>query len=100
MCVCMCVCVCDYRAQKVSTEVRPIWYVFTGMGAQWPNMGRDLMTLDCFRESIMRSDALLKPYGVQLCDLLTNSKDDTFSNIVNSIVGIAAVQVISHINRF
>ena len=92
--------VCVHCVQKVSSEVRPVWYVFTGMGAQWPNMGRDLMTLDCFRESIMRSDALLKPYGVQLCDLLMNSKDDTFSNIINSIVGIVAVQVNSHVNRF
>jgi len=82
-----------YCIQQVSTEVRPIWYVFTGMGAQWPNMGRDLMTLDCFRESIMRSDALLKPYGVQLCDMLMNSKDDTFTNIINSNVGIIATQV-------
>jgi len=77
-----------------------VWYVFTGMGAQWPNMGRDLMTLDCFRESIMRSDALLKPYGVHLCDMLINSKDDTFSNIISSIVGIVAVQVRSRSDLF
>ena len=56
-------------------------------------MGRDLMTLDCFRESIMRSDALLRPYGVHLSDLLMDSKDDTFNNTINSFVGIAAIQV-------
>jgi len=59
------VCVYDvFYVQKVSSEVRPIWFVFTGMGCQWPQMGRDLMTLDCCRESIMRSDALLRPYGI------------------------------------
>ena len=70
-----------------------MWFVFAGMGTQWPHMGRDLMTLDCFRESIMRSDALLRPYGVQLCDLLMDSQEDTFNDTVNSFVGIAAIQV-------
>jgi len=56
-------------------------------------MGRDLMTLDCFRESIMRSDAVMKPYGIDVFGLLMDSNDDTFNNIVNSFVGIAAVQV-------
>ena len=87
-------CVRVYCVQKVSSEARPVWFVFAGMGSQWPNMGRDLMTLDCFRESIMRSDALMKPYGVELCDILTNSKDDAFNNVISSFVGIIAIQVI------
>jgi len=73
-----------------------VWFVFAGMGTQWPHMGRDLMTLDCFRESIMRSDALLRPYGVHLSDLLMDSKDDTFNNTINSFVGIAAIQASHH----
>jgi len=83
--------------QKISSGVRPVWFVFTGMGCQWPQMGRDLMTLDCFRESIMRSDALLKPYGIDLCDLIMDSKDDTFNDIVNSFVGNVAIQVHSRV---
>jgi len=70
-----------------------VWFVFAGMGTQWPRMGRDLMTLDCFRESIMRSDTVLRPYGIQLCDVLLDSKDETFNNTVNSFVGIVAIQV-------
>jgi len=84
--------------QQVSSEVRPLWFVFAGMGTQWPHMGRDLMTLDSFRESIMRSDAVLRPHGVQLYELLLNSKDDTFDNTVNSFIGIVAIQVNSHVS--
>jgi len=76
-----------------------VWFVFAGMGSQWPEMGRDLMTLDCFRESIMRSDTVLRPYGIELCKLLMDSKEDTFNNIVNSFVGIVSVQV-SHSSLF
>ena len=75
-----------------------MWFVFAGMGTQWPHMGRDLMTLDCFRESIMRSDSVLRQYGIQLCELLMDSKDDTFNDTINSFVGIAAIQVSSHIS--
>ena len=82
-----------FGVQKVSSEVRPVWFVLSGMGTQWPHMGRDLMTLDCFRESIMRSDAVLRPHGIQLYDLLMNPKDDTFSCIVNSIIGVTSIQV-------
>ena len=82
-----------FHAQKVSSEVRPLWFVFSGLGSQWPCMGRDLMTLDCFRESIMRSDALLRPHGVHLLDLLMTSEDDAFDGCVNTMVGIAAIQV-------
>lgn len=79
--------------QKVLSEVRPVWFVFSGMGTQWQYMGRDLMILDCFRESIMQSDAALRPYGVQLYDLIIHPQDDTFANVVNSFVGIVAIQV-------
>jgi len=88
--VCVCVCV---HVQKVSSEARPVWFVFAGMGTQWPHMGRDLMTVDCFRESIMRSDTVLRPYGIHLSDLLMDSKEDTFNDTINSFVGIAAIQV-------
>lgn len=93
MCVYMRVCV-----QKVSSEVRPVWFVFAGMGTQWPQMGRDLMSLASFRESIMRSDAFLRPYGVQLRDIIMLSTEDTFNNVVNSFVGIAAIQVNGYIS--
>jgi len=56
-------------------------------------MGRDLMTLDCFRESVVRSDALLRPYGVDLIELLMNSTEETFNDVVSSFASIVSVQV-------
>jgi len=63
------------------------------MGTQWPRMGRDLMTLDCFRESIARLDAVVRPYGVDLVHLLTQSNEDTFTDTISSFVGVVSVQV-------
>jgi len=64
------------------------------MATQWPQMGRDLMTLDCFRESIMRSDTFLRPYGINLVDILMNSTEEIFNDVVDSFVAIVSIQVI------
>ena len=82
--------------QCTSAEKRPVWFVFAGMGTQWHGMGRDLMQLDVFRQSIMESDAVLQPYGLRLYDLLMTGDEDAFNDTLNSFIGIAAIQVGCH----
>ncbi|XP_044766742.1 fatty acid synthase-like [Coccinella septempunctata] len=81
------------EVNQVSSDKRPIWFVFSGMGSQWPGMAKDLMKIDVFRNSINRSADLLKPHGINLDDLLTNGTEATFNNVLNSFVSIAAVQI-------
>ena len=82
--------------QKCTEDNRPLWYVFAGMGTQWHGMGRALMTLEPFYESIQRSDAVLRPYGVHLYDLLMVGDETVFEKTLNSFIGIAAIQVGSY----
>ena len=56
-------------------------------------MGKKMLEIDVFRESILKSDAILKPYNIHLYDLLMNSDESSLDDIVNSFVGIAATQV-------
>lgn len=35
-------------------EPRPIWFVYSGMGSQWPGMGADLMKIPIFAQSVER----------------------------------------------
>lgn len=79
--------------QQLLSDNRPMWWVFSGMGSQWPGMAKDLMKLDMFKESIQRSALALKPYGVNLEEILINSTEATFENVRNSFVSIAAVQI-------
>ncbi|XP_060583977.1 fatty acid synthase-like [Ruditapes philippinarum] len=83
----------EINVQKISSEMRPVWYVFAGMGTQWHGMGRKMMEIDTFKSSILRSDAVLKPYNLNLFDMLMNGDESTFEDTVNSFVGIAAIQV-------
>ncbi|KAL0105760.1 hypothetical protein PUN28_015883 [Cardiocondyla obscurior] len=72
---------------------RPIWFVFSGMGSQWPGMGADLMKFPVFAEAIKKCDAILRPRGVDIINILTNKDKTIFDNILHSFVGIAAVQI-------
>lgn len=72
---------------------RPIWFVFSGMGSQWEGMGRQLMQIDTFRRSLERSAEVLKPEGIDLMDLILHATNETYENILNSFVIIAAIQV-------
>lgn len=56
-------------------------------------MGRSLMQLPDFRDSILRSDAALKETGLVVSRLLMEAQEDAFEDTVHAFVGLAAVQV-------
>ena len=82
--------------QQCENDDRPVWFVFAGMGTQWHGMGRDLMGIEVFYNSIMKADALLKQYNINLYDLLMDGDKDCFEDTLNSFVGIVAIQVRPH----
>ncbi|XP_070847252.1 fatty acid synthase [Chaetodon trifascialis] len=81
------------EVQQVQATVRPLWYICSGMGTQWAGMGRSLMQLPDFRESILRSDAALKDTGLVVSRLLMEADDATFEDTVHAFVGLAAIQI-------
>ncbi|XP_050301861.1 fatty acid synthase [Anthonomus grandis grandis] len=81
------------EVSAVGADPRPICFVFSGMGSQWAGMAKDLMKLDVFKQSIDRCAAALKPHGVNLEDIIVNGTNQTFDNVLNSFVSIAAMQV-------
>lgn len=72
---------------------RPVWYVFAGMGSQWPGMGADFMHLPVFANSMKELDTYLKPLGIDIINVITSFDPMVLKNIINSFVGIAAIQV-------
>ncbi|KAL3221900.1 hypothetical protein MRX96_029108 [Rhipicephalus microplus] len=79
--------------EKVPSEKRPLWFVFTGVGCQWNGMARQMMQFDIFAESIRKSHALLKEkFGEDLMDMLI-SDEPRCKTITACFVSIAVVQV-------
>lgn len=88
------VAIIDHILQYLPAVVkRPIWFIFSGMGSQWNGMGKQLLSIPVFAESISKCEAILKPKGVDLINILTSDDPTLFDNILNSFVGIAAIQV-------
>ncbi|XP_071129497.1 fatty acid synthase-like isoform X4 [Mytilus edulis] len=80
--------------QKIEIESqRPLWFIFSGMGTQWPKMGRQMMHINMFRTSIMKCDRALRPHGVSLYDMIMEGDVNVFDSVTNSFIAIAAIQV-------
>ncbi|XP_049706557.2 fatty acid synthase [Helicoverpa armigera] len=80
-------------AEVESGEPRPVWFVFSGMGSQWPGMAKSLMQLPVFAASVNRSAAALRPHNIDLVKIITEAPAAAFDDVINSFVSIAAVQV-------
>lgn len=74
-------------------EKRPIWYIYTGMGCQWPALAKDLMNLEVFRNTINRCADALRPHGVDLIQMLTASDEAAMETFLIPCIAISAVQI-------
>lgn len=63
------------------------------MGSQWTGMGKSLMKLSIFNESILKSHNVLKQFKIDLVKIITDSDSKKLNNPVNCFVGIVAMQV-------
>ncbi|XP_036196044.1 fatty acid synthase [Myotis myotis] len=81
------------EVQQVPAGQRPLWFICSGMGTQWRGMGLSLMRLACFRDSILRSDEVVKPLGLQVSELLLSTDEATFDDTVNAFVSLTAIQI-------
>lgn len=70
---------------------RPIWFVFSGMGSQWPGMGRALLGIETFQRSLRRCADALRPHGIDLMSIIANGNGN--ENVLKDFVSIAAIQV-------
>ncbi|XP_051160200.1 fatty acid synthase-like [Leptopilina boulardi] len=72
---------------------KEIWYMFSGMGSQWVGMGEALLQIPIFAQAIEKCDKVLKPKGIDIFRIITEKDPKMFDNIINSFVGIAAIQI-------
>uniref|UniRef100_UPI00358E27BA fatty acid synthase isoform X2 n=1 Tax=Myxine glutinosa TaxID=7769 RepID=UPI00358E27BA len=72
---------------------RPLWYICSGMGAQWSNMGKQMLQLPAFRESLEHTARALEGTEIDLFSLLTTTPPDAFQGTKNCFVSLAAMQI-------
>lgn len=81
--------------QKISiTEPRPIWFIYSGMGSQWPGMGKTLMCIPTFNDSLKKSSKTLEKFGLDVYGMLNNVDPAQYkNNTMNCMLAITAIQV-------
>ena len=76
---------------------RPVYFIYSGMGSQWPCMGRALMQLPVARESLLKCAQALKHPSVKnsidLLQLLNNANEEALKSTATCMLCITAVQV-------
>lgn len=86
--------ICNHRdIQLFTTERRPIVWVYAGIGSQWAEMGTDLLNIPTFAQTIQKCHEILKPKGLNLIDIITSPDKKMFDSVLNSYVGIAAIEI-------
>ncbi|XP_050353258.1 fatty acid synthase-like [Nymphalis io] len=72
---------------------RPVCFVYSGMGSQWAGIATQLMKVPVFAAAIEKCHQTLQPKGINLNKLITDPDPKIRDNILNSFIGIAAVQI-------
>ena len=76
------------------TEPRPIYFIYSGMGSQWPGMAIKLMKIPMFDESLRASSKTLEEYGLDVYGMLCNPDPEQYSNnTMNCMLAITAIQI-------
>ncbi|XP_021181064.3 fatty acid synthase [Helicoverpa armigera] len=76
-----------------SGTTRPVCFLYSGMGSQWNGMGRELLRIPLFAAAIEKCQRVLEPHGIDLVKIITDPDKTIFDNILNSMVGITAIQI-------
>jgi acyl transferase domain-containing protein len=90
------------KLKRVSKHANSIW-VFTGQGAQWPSMGKQLLGQRVFRASILQTQTYLESFGcpwdvVEELEKTDDSRIDfpEFSQPICTALQIALVDLLHH----
>lgn len=79
--------------KRVDGNKLKIVWMFSGMGSQWPKMGKSLMNFPQFNKTVERLHNILKPFGMDLINVITSDNPKIFNHIVNAFIGIACIQI-------
>ena len=72
---------------------RPVWFVFPGLGGQWVGMAKALMPIKLFANKIEECHQILKPFGIDLKNLLLSEDKDTMSTMTNKFCATTAIEI-------
>ena len=74
-------------------SVRPVWFIFPGLGGQWVGMAKALMPIKIFADKIEECHQILKEFGVDLKYLLLSEDKNSMSSMTNKFCATTALEM-------
>ncbi|KYN01673.1 PREDICTED: fatty acid synthase-like [Cyphomyrmex costatus] len=81
------------KIQNCERVKKPVWFIFSALGSQWPGMGRSLLKFHVFAKTISKCEDILKPYNISVIDILTKMEKEKCENALNTFLGLVAIQI-------
>lgn len=72
---------------------RPIVWMFSGLGSQYPKVAQHLMQIKPFADSITKCHQVLQLFGLDLISSITDDELAFDNNLPNSFVCVTAIQI-------
>ncbi|XP_074605068.1 fatty acid synthase-like [Brevipalpus obovatus] len=83
---------CKKGVKKIKSK-RPLWLTVPPLGCQWPTMGRDLMKIPIFAQSIEKSRTIVASFtDYDVLDII-NEDTEIMVDIIKALIGIVSIQI-------
>ena len=73
--------------------VRPLWFLFPGLGGQWTAMAKALMPIDIFRNKMEECHRILEEFGVDLKNWLLSEDKNAASTMTAKFCSTTAIEI-------
>ena len=76
-----------------SKILRPLWFLFPGLGGQWTAMAKALMPIDIFSNKVEECHQILKEFGVDLKNWLLSEDKDAVLTMTAKFCATTAIEM-------
>ena len=80
-------------SQIKSKTLKPVWFLFPGLGGQWTAMARALMPIKIFADKIEECHQSLTEFGVNLKHLLLSEEKEAMSTMTAKFCATTAIEI-------
>ncbi|XP_046994011.1 fatty acid synthase-like [Schistocerca americana] len=72
---------------------KSVWFIFSGLGSQWPAAGRIFLQLSVLKDIIRQCAESLYPFKIDLFEILQDEQNDIYTNHTKAFISIVTIQI-------
>lgn len=81
------------QIKNTTANKLPIYFIFNGLNADWIENYTEMMKIEAFKQSICQQNEYLKPFGLNLIELMTMAPETIRKNVMWMLVAHTAIQL-------